>query len=162
MIKCPNCGASHYMEGPSQRTLVYYPPIWKDNINTNPDMNVTTTEAHCLECNFDFEIKEQNGKTWTILKSYNPPPPKPDIDITAKTEQVPMNNMFLGTATIDIETGEMMRQKYQWEIDIENLQNKILLIQNNIIDLTNEISKINNRIGELAGVMRAAIETLRT
>lgn len=161
MIKCPNCGASHYMEGPSQRTLLYCPPIWKDGVNQNPDTNITTTEAHCLDCNFDFEIKEQNGETWTVLKSYNPPPPNSNIDITAKTEQVPMDNMSLGTATINIETGEAMRQKYQWEVDIEDLQSKILLMQSDIICLTGEVVKINKRIGDLANAMRAVVETLR-
>jgi len=161
MIKCPNCGASHYMEGPSQRTLLYCPPVWKNGVNQNPDTNITTIEAHCLECNFDFEIKEQSGKTWTILKSYNPPPPKSYVDITAKTEQVPTDNMSLGTATINVETGETMRQKYKWEVDIEDLQSKVLLMQSDIIHLTGEVVKINNRIGDLASAMRAVVDTLR-
>ena len=145
MIKCPNCGASHYTEGPSQRTSLYCPPIWKDGVNQNPDTNITTIEAHCLECDFDFEIKKQNGEIWTVLKSYNPPPPKSNIDITAKTKSVPMDNISLGTATINIETGEAMRQKYKWEVDIEDLQDQMLKLQGDVMHLTNEIAKVNKR-----------------
>lgn len=163
MITCPNCGASHYMEGPSQRTLMYFPPIWENGINKNKDMNVTTTKAHCCECNFDFEIKEQEGRVWTILKSYNPPPPTSDIDITARTDEyVPIENQTqTAVATINIDTGETMRQRYQWEIDIEQLQERVTKLQSDVIYLTGEIVKMNQRIGDLAGAMRAAVDALR-
>jgi DNA-directed RNA polymerase subunit RPC12/RpoP len=53
-IKCPHCGASHYMESGSMSTCVYYPPIWKDGVNINPDGNTTTTYYKCLECGKEF------------------------------------------------------------------------------------------------------------
>ena len=107
MIKCPHCGASHYSEGPSMCTAVYYPPIWKDGVNTNPDMNTTTTEAHCCECHYDFVIKEQGNKRWTEEGKYNPPKPPLDVNITANayettTEYIPMENSAkLSIAVID-------------------------------------------------------------
>lgn len=122
MITCPNCGKSHYSQGHSTRTAVYYPPIWKDGINVNPDMNITTTYAHCCECHYDFIIKEQGSKIWTELGEYNPPNEPLDINITS----VPLENQTqTSTATINIQTNEVVRQKYKWELDIEELREKI-------------------------------------
>ena len=56
-IECPRCGVSYYTEGPSMRTAVYYPPIWKDGININPDRNTTTTQCECMNCGATFYIK---------------------------------------------------------------------------------------------------------
>jgi hypothetical protein len=56
MIKCPYCGKSYYQEHYSTRTAVYYPPIYKDGVNVNPDRNTTKTKCTCLECNHYFYI----------------------------------------------------------------------------------------------------------
>ena len=53
--KCPHCGASYYLPGVSYTTAVYYPPIYKDGVNINPDRNKCTSTYHCLAC----------GKDWT-------------------------------------------------------------------------------------------------
>lgn len=122
MITCPNCGKSHYSQGYSTCTAVYYPPIWKDGINVNPDMNITTTYAHCCECHYDFIIEEQGSKIWTKLGKYNPPNEPLDINITS----VPLENQTqTSVATINIQTNEVTRQKYKWELDIEELREKI-------------------------------------
>ena len=42
MIKCPNCGKSYYKVKYSTVTAVYYPPIYKDGVNINPDKNSET------------------------------------------------------------------------------------------------------------------------
>ena len=59
MIKCPYCGKSHYEEGMTTSTCVYFQPIWKDGVNINPDKNIHTTECKCLECGKSFLI--ENG-----------------------------------------------------------------------------------------------------
>lgn len=56
-IVCPNCGVSYFQEGATMTTAVYYPPIWKDGININPDRNVSTTECKCINCGQKFYIK---------------------------------------------------------------------------------------------------------
>ena len=53
-VRCPHCGESYYEELYSTRTSVYYPPIYKDSININPDRNTTTTNYYCLNCGKDF------------------------------------------------------------------------------------------------------------
>lgn len=52
--KCPHCGESYYMENYSASTCVYYPPIYKNGANINPDRNQTTTFCTCLNCGKDF------------------------------------------------------------------------------------------------------------
>lgn len=56
-IKCPNCGESYYMENGSRCTLMYFPPIYKDGVNINPDRNITTTHCTCMACGKDFTYK---------------------------------------------------------------------------------------------------------
>lgn len=58
MIKCPYCGESYFMEKYSTSTAVYYPPIWKDGVNVNPDRNSVTTYCRCMACGKDFETQE--------------------------------------------------------------------------------------------------------
>ena len=53
--KCPHCGESYYTPGASYTTAVYYPPIYKNGVNINPDRNRSTTTYHCCAC----------GKDWT-------------------------------------------------------------------------------------------------
>lgn len=140
MIKCPHCGASYYSTGPSMRTAVYYPPIWKDGVNTNPDMNVTTTEAHCYECNYDFVIKEQGGKEWVEEGKYNPPKKPLNVDITASacetiTEYVPMDTSAkLSIAVID-KNGNYLREKTKEEKDIEEIRNELAEIKEQISEM---------------------------
>lgn len=53
---CPHCGKSYYMEKYSETTAVYYPPIYKDGVNINPDRNTTTTHCICMNCGKDFSF----------------------------------------------------------------------------------------------------------
>ena len=59
MIKCPYCGKSHYVEEISTITSMYFPPVYKDGVNVNPDGNIHTTECRCLECNHYFSVVRQ-------------------------------------------------------------------------------------------------------
>lgn len=55
-IKCPRCGESYYTEEFSTTTCLYYPPIYKDGVNINPDRNQTTRHYRCLNCQKEFTI----------------------------------------------------------------------------------------------------------
>lgn len=57
LIRCPYCGESYYMENYSSCTAVYYPPIYKDGVNINPDRNAKTTHCTCMNCKKDFTYK---------------------------------------------------------------------------------------------------------
>lgn len=64
MIKCPYCGESYYIERHSTITAMYYPPIWKNGVNINPDGNISTHECTCLNCNHDFNYQTRYGDVW--------------------------------------------------------------------------------------------------
>ena len=59
--KCPVCNNDTLIRGTSLATLVYYPPIYKDGENINPDMNVSTTYFTCSN-GHEFVVKSQHGK----------------------------------------------------------------------------------------------------
>lgn len=54
LIRCPHCSESYYIENYSECTAVYYPPIYKDGVNINPDRNTTTTHYTCMNCGKKF------------------------------------------------------------------------------------------------------------
>jgi hypothetical protein len=44
------------MENYNTSTCVYYPPIYKDGVNINPDRNTCTTHCTCLNCGKEFSF----------------------------------------------------------------------------------------------------------
>ena len=60
--KCPVCNDDTLTRGTSLATSVYYPPIYKDGENINPDMNVSTTNFTCVKNGHEFVVKSQHGK----------------------------------------------------------------------------------------------------
>lgn len=63
-IECPKCGESYYIDRYSTRTAMYYPPVWKDGVNVNPDGNITTHVCECLNCGNSFSYQERYGDVW--------------------------------------------------------------------------------------------------
>ena len=59
-VKCPKCGKSHFMLGPSFTTCVYCPTIIKDGKVVSDDVNQTTTQCTCQECGTIFYINKNN------------------------------------------------------------------------------------------------------
>ena len=57
IVRCPHCGERYYMENYSTSTCVYYPPIYKDGVNINPDRNTSTTHCTCMNCGKEFGFK---------------------------------------------------------------------------------------------------------
>jgi hypothetical protein len=51
---CPHCGESYYRENYGITTAVYYPPIYKNGVNINPDKNKTTVNCTCMNCGKEF------------------------------------------------------------------------------------------------------------
>ncbi len=54
--KCPYCQESYYIERYNMTTAVYYPPIYKDGVNINPDRNTTTVTCECMACGKEFSF----------------------------------------------------------------------------------------------------------
>lgn len=61
MINCPNCGKSYYKELFNASTAMYYPPIFKDGVNINPNGNINTTYCQCMNCNSYFNYYTELG-----------------------------------------------------------------------------------------------------
>lgn len=55
-LVCPHCGASYYTELYSTSTAVYYPPIYKNGVNINPNQNQASTFYECMACGKRFSI----------------------------------------------------------------------------------------------------------
>lgn len=56
MLNAPHCGESYYMENYTTTTALYYPPIYKNGVNINPDKNKSTTHCTCMNCGKDFNF----------------------------------------------------------------------------------------------------------
>lgn len=67
-IKYPYCDKSYFKEGLSITTLSYYPPIYKDSVNINPDRNISTTTCHCLNCGKEFYIRGNATNGYEVTK----------------------------------------------------------------------------------------------
>ena len=53
-LVCPYCGDDFYRYDYSESTMVYYPPIYKNGINVNPDQNKKTSYYTCFNCGKRF------------------------------------------------------------------------------------------------------------
>ena len=71
MIECPKCGKSYYREEYTTCTAMYYPPIYKDGVNINPDRNISTTVCSCLECGNVFSYQMRGGELICEASSTN-------------------------------------------------------------------------------------------
>lgn len=54
--KCPHCGESYYMENYTTTTAMYFPLVYKNGVNINPDRNKSTTYCTCMNCGKDFSF----------------------------------------------------------------------------------------------------------
>ena len=60
IIKCPHCSESYYMEKYTIATAMYFPPIYKNGVNINPDRNISTHVCQCLNCQHVFSYQTRN------------------------------------------------------------------------------------------------------
>ena len=118
-IRCPNCDASYYIEHFATTTTMYYPPVYKDGVNVNPDGNITTITCTCNACGHDFTYQTQYGKV---------------IDITdcGKTKEVPTVEMPSVTSLDDstmVDDAIYIKPKNDIEIplavDLSSVEQKI-------------------------------------
>ena len=144
-IKCPNCGESYYMEGPSMRTAMYCPPIWKDGVNVNPDRNITTTHYTCLHCNHDFTVRSSynlfevndNG----LNKDFEHVENDRKINMMAAGRAMSAINANIGEFSNTIELPE---GSYNTEVDIPLPKE-----DTNLEEIKKEIQELHDRINQL-------------
>lgn len=61
-FECPNCHSHKWIDHGTASTLAYYPPIYENGININPDKNIHKTIAECGECHRIWEIRQRYGE----------------------------------------------------------------------------------------------------
>ena len=70
VLKCPKCNSTGpLIQGVSMTTNVYYPPVWENGININPDGNITRTEFICEKCGCKFSARFKHGKCMSIKEN---------------------------------------------------------------------------------------------
>ena len=90
MIKCPNCGESHYQYHYSVTTAMGWAQVYKDGILQDSNPNVSTNYCTCCECGHDFYYTEQYGEIQSIIDlGKKPEGPTLNVPINASsTEEV--------------------------------------------------------------------------
>ena len=70
VLKCPKCNSTGpLIQGVSMTTNVYYPPVWENGVNINPDGNITRTEFICEKCGCKFSARFKHGKCMSIKEN---------------------------------------------------------------------------------------------
>lgn len=64
LIRCPQCKQSYYVEKFTASTAVYYPPVYKNGVNINPDKNITAHYCRCCNCGNEFTYSTRMGKLY--------------------------------------------------------------------------------------------------
>ena len=84
MIKCPNCGESHYQYHYSTTTAMGWIQEYKDGIPVNSNPNISTSYCTCCECGHDFYYTEQYGEVQSIVdQGKRPEVPTINVSINA-------------------------------------------------------------------------------
>jgi len=64
--KCPKCKKNYFRDGVQTTTLMYFPPIFRDSVNINPDRNTISFVRDCLACGSSFSISGNEHKGWDV------------------------------------------------------------------------------------------------
>lgn len=62
LVKCNKCNKSYYTIKYTTQTAMYFPPIYENGININPDRNIITTVCSCLNCGNIFSYRTRGGE----------------------------------------------------------------------------------------------------
>lgn len=136
-VICPNCGESYYAEKYSTRTAVYYPAVWKEGINQNPDGNITTTYCECINCHYGFYYREQYGKIIeTILDGKITPVPTVRAwaleNTTINADYLNMKPSYDFSNAIKIDTKQLRDAEIvRLEQEIKSLQDQLAEVKAN-------------------------------
>lgn len=139
MIKCPNCGESYYAERYSTCTAMYYPAIWKDGVNQNPDGNITTSYCECINCHYSFYYKEQYGKIIeTVLGEKIEPVPVISTPINATSlseDELPDTDYFTVKSSFDSSKAITVNSEELKNTEIARLEQQIKSLEDQLAEI---------------------------
>lgn len=67
-MNCLFCNSSLVQEVHSFSTSTYYPPIYENGVNINPDRNIITTTYRCATCDQTFQTKGNATNGFEVIK----------------------------------------------------------------------------------------------
>ena len=143
-VRCPNCDASYYIEHFATTTAMYYPPVYKDGVNVNPDGNITTITCTCNACGHDFAYQIQYGK---II----------DIKDCGKTKEVPVVEMPPVTSLDDntmVDDAIYIKPQNTTVNDVE------IPLTVDLSGVEREIDKLRQELQELKELVKSVFHTM--
>ena len=141
MIKCPNCGESHYQYHYSVTTAMGWTQVYKEGILQNSNPNVSTSYCTCCECGHDFYYTEQYGEVQSIVDQGK----KPEVP----TLNVPINEPSAGEV-LKVKAEDMLFMPVKEETGVTISTDKdIKEVKDEIQELKKEISEIKYLIKRL-------------
>ena len=137
--KCPNCSCTRVQFLYKTSTLMGYAQIINNGEVESRDPNWHTSYYTCCECHHRFHIRERYGEI-------------EEIEDDGTTEVVPIADIPISvtgetstdTLTINVSNEYKNQIKYQWELDIEELQHKVKEIQTELDQLKEEFFNEHN------------------
>ena len=135
MIKCPNCGESHYQYHYSTTTAIGWTQVYKDGILQNSNPNVSTSYCTCCECGHDFYYTEQYGEVQSIVDQGK----KPEVP----TLNVPINAPLAGEV-LKVKAENMLFMPLEKETTVTIPTDKdIKEIKDKLAELKEQISEMH-------------------
>ena len=133
MIRCPNCGESHYQYHYSTTTAMGWIQEYKNGEPVNGNPNISTSYCTCCKCGHDFYYTEQYGEVQSIVDKGK----KPEVP----TLNVPINAPSSGEAlTVKAEDVLFMPSEKENTVtiptdkDIQRLEEKIDKVSQDLQD----------------------------
>lgn len=141
MIKCPNCGESHYQYHYSTTTAMGWIQEYKDGELVNGNPNISTSYCTCCECGHDFYYETQYGNVIKIIDQGK----KPEVP----TLNVPINAPSTGEVLkVKAENVSFMPSEKETTATIPT-DKDIKEVKDEIQELKKEISEIKYLIKRL-------------
>lgn len=112
---------------------MYYPPVWKDGVNINPDGNYTKTHYYCMDCHHHFSVRERFGEVVEITDDGEEKVPDPmptDIRMISSSESTT-------AVTFNAKTGVVEYQEESIVDKIAKLEQRLSRLEQKVYDLEN-------------------------
>ena len=122
--QCPHCGGTRVQYKHSMSTAMGFVQIINNGVWEDCDPNYHTSFYFCCKCHHNFYIREQYGKVVDVVDEGE----TKEIPIESTPINVSDNTTEITASTLTINTGKNandIQMKYQWQIDIEDLQRQM-------------------------------------
>ena len=122
--QCPHCGGTRVQYRYSTSTAMGFAQIIDNGVWEDCDPNYHTSFYICCKCHHNFYIREQYGKVIDVVDEgeiKQVPIEKMPISVNDNTTAVAGSTLTINTD----KTANEVQIKYQWQIDIEDLQRQM-------------------------------------